>query len=139
MCSFDDKRYLLEDGITSLAFGHHSIPAQVQNIEDLTCDTVVLTGDEARKKNMRVRRRPPPEDPTLTVGKRPKSIWKVRNDKQNEKVKEYLCARLGIVREEEEEGALVFADDDDDEVALEDEDDSIALDEEDCHPNPFIL
>ena len=109
----------------------------MQNIEDLTCDTVVLTGDEARKKNIRVRRRPPPEDPTLTVGKRPKSIWKVRNDKQNEKVKEYLCARLGIVREEE--GALVFADDDDDEVALEDEDESIGLDEEDCHPNPFIL
>ena len=62
----------------------------------------------------------------------------MRNDNQNEKVKEYLCARLGIVREEEE-GALVFADDDDDEVALEDEDGPTALDEEDRHPNPFIL
>ena len=109
----------------------------------MTCDTVILTADQARKKNILVRRRPPADDPTLTVGKRPKCICKVRNDKQNEKVKEYLCARLGIVKklepdalEDEEEDGVALEDDD---GALEEGVDSIALDEEDGHPNPFIL
>ena len=31
LCAFDDKRFLLEDGVHSLAFGHHRITGQVRN------------------------------------------------------------------------------------------------------------
>ena len=31
LCAFDDKRFLLEDGVTSLAFGHRDITARVHN------------------------------------------------------------------------------------------------------------
>ena len=34
LCAFDDKRFLLEDGIHSLAFGHHEIPAPLQDVEE---------------------------------------------------------------------------------------------------------
>ena len=109
----------------------------------MTCDTVILTADEARKKKITFRRRPPADDPTLTVGKRPKCILKVRNDKQNEKVKDYLCARLGIVKklepdalEDEEEDGVALEHDD---GAFEEEAESTALEEEDRHSNHFIL
>ena len=47
LCALDDKRYLLEDGITSLAFGHRDIPARAQDIEDEAQPDTILNSDEA--------------------------------------------------------------------------------------------
>ena len=43
MCAFDDKRYLLEDGIRSLAFGDNEIAARVTDIEDDAQDGVLMS------------------------------------------------------------------------------------------------
>ena len=47
LCAFDDKRYLLEDGMNSLAFRHKDIPARVTDIEDDAQDGVVMTREDA--------------------------------------------------------------------------------------------
>ena len=35
LCAFDDKRYICEDGVNTLAFGHHSLPSFVKVVTDL--------------------------------------------------------------------------------------------------------
>ena len=49
LCAFDDKRYLMGDGISTLAFGHHSIKAVVEttraNASDVAC---TFTAQNAR-------------------------------------------------------------------------------------------
>ena len=34
LCAFDDKRYLLDDGISTLAFGHRSIAALLERVDE---------------------------------------------------------------------------------------------------------
>ena len=52
LCAFDDKRFLLEDGVHSLAYGHHRITASVEDIpKPQLADNIVNTerpdfGDE---------------------------------------------------------------------------------------------
>ena len=49
LCSFDDKRYLLEDGIHSLAYGHFAIKANEQISEENEEEQCrVITAAEAR-------------------------------------------------------------------------------------------
>jgi hypothetical protein len=33
LCSFDDKRFLCSDGITTVAHGHHSLPTVIEEVE----------------------------------------------------------------------------------------------------------
>ena len=33
LCAFDDKRYMLTDGVSTLAFGHHEIPTIIEDDE----------------------------------------------------------------------------------------------------------
>ena len=47
LCAFDDKRYLLPDGVHSLAFGHQAIPHPVEDIRAEKIGDVVLTDEEA--------------------------------------------------------------------------------------------
>ena len=46
LCAYDDKRFLLEDGVHSLAFGHHSITARVQDDRIEEPRELVIAGDE---------------------------------------------------------------------------------------------
>ena len=51
LCSFDDKRYLLEDGIHSLAYGHYSIKANEHKSSETEEEEVrVISAGEARLK-----------------------------------------------------------------------------------------
>lgn len=131
MCAFDDKRYLLEDGIHSLAYGHHDIPTQVEDVVDEAEDGEVLRPGEARDRGMRVPIRQPPPDPTLVNPNRPRCLWQQRREQ-----------RVRDAREEVRE-QLAFADDDeDDEDDDEDDDDEEEDDSDDdgpTHNNPFIL
>ena len=43
--SFDDKRLLLADGISSIAFGHRDINTNIRDVE-LVGDTAMLIGSE---------------------------------------------------------------------------------------------
>ena len=53
LCAFDDKRFLLEDGINSLAYGHKSITNSITRVE---CNNpggdLLLTNREARSKGL---------------------------------------------------------------------------------------
>ena len=44
LCAFDDKRFLHEDGVQSLAFGHRDITARVHNDPRPEGTMLVLTG-----------------------------------------------------------------------------------------------
>ena len=53
LCSFDDKRLLLADGIHSLAYGHHSITNQVHRDEILNSGgEQVMSMQEARARGL---------------------------------------------------------------------------------------
>ena len=55
LCAFDDKRFILEDGISTLAFGHHAITAElaegnaappaVLRVEEADADTLIEETD----------------------------------------------------------------------------------------------
>lgn len=48
LCSFDDKRYLLEDGVSTLAFGNRRIPVRVVHVpNDTNADGLVLRAEDA--------------------------------------------------------------------------------------------
>ncbi len=57
LCSFDDKRFLLKDGVNSLAYGHRDIPSQVETVfkEDICeggCgEQIVWTAEQARSNH----------------------------------------------------------------------------------------
>ena len=42
LCAFDDKRFILEDGISTLAYGHHAITAEV--VDDNEASRGEMTG-----------------------------------------------------------------------------------------------
>ena len=117
LCAFDDKRYLLEDGITSLAFGHRDIPAQLVDVEDGGLGETILTHDEAVER--RISTFVPREQ-----NPRPPCIWEEQRKKRLLEAKELLRADLGL---------------DDDEEIEDDED----PEDDDTHntrpPNGFIL
>ena len=53
LCAYDDKRYLLADGITTLAFGHTAIPAAVREVQETRgFDKQVLSSAEARTRQI---------------------------------------------------------------------------------------
>ena len=53
LCAYDDKRYLLADGISTLAFGHRAIPATIREVQETRgFDQVVLTAAEARTRQI---------------------------------------------------------------------------------------
>ena len=59
LCAYDDKRYLLADGISTLAFGHKAIPAAVRAVQEARGtddDQVVLTAAEAHVRQIPVRK-----------------------------------------------------------------------------------
>ena len=59
LCSFDNKRFLLEDNITSLAYGHRSITNRITVDEvQKPAGAVVLTHEQALEKKLRWIRRP---------------------------------------------------------------------------------
>lgn len=41
LCSYDDKRYMLEDGISTLAYGHHAIESIIEEEENPSHDLVI--------------------------------------------------------------------------------------------------
>ena len=47
LCAFDDKRYLLADGIHSLAFGHRDIPHPIEDIEPIAPAPIALDDRQA--------------------------------------------------------------------------------------------
>ena len=122
---------MLEDGINSLAYGHHDIPVQVVDVVDERHDEV-FSAAQARERGIRVWRRPPADDPTLTVPNRPRCIWQERQQRRVTDGREYLREQLGFAEDN---------DDDEESAALEDDDD----DDDDrpartsAHYNPFIL
>ena len=71
LCAYDDKRYLLADGVHSLAYGHHSIPAKVHAIEpEEPAQSRVLTAAEARRLRIPLAKRkvlPAGHDPRMTL------------------------------------------------------------------------
>ena len=53
LCAYDDKRYLLADGISTLAFGHKAIPATVRAVQETRgTEQIVLTSAEAYGRQM---------------------------------------------------------------------------------------
>ncbi len=53
LCSFDDKRFLLDDGVNSLAYGHRDIASQVETVDIDECEggsgeQIVWTAEQAR-------------------------------------------------------------------------------------------
>ena len=71
LCAYDDKRYLLADGVHSLAYGHHSIPAKVHAIEpEEPAQSHVLTAAQARLLRIPLAKRkvlPAGHDPRMTL------------------------------------------------------------------------
>ena len=74
MCAYDDKRYLLADGVNSLAYGHHAVPAVVHNVEPVDFEWPtdrVLTAAEAHHRRIPLRKRtfpPVGQDPRACFG-----------------------------------------------------------------------
>ena len=71
LCAYDDKRYLLADGVHSLAYGHHSIPAKVHAIEpEEPAQSRVVTAAEARRLRIPLAKRkvlPAGHDPRMSM------------------------------------------------------------------------
>ena len=71
LCAYDDKRYLLADGVHSLAYGHHSIPAKVHAIEpEEPAQSRVLTAAQARRLRIPLAKRkvlPAGHDPRMSL------------------------------------------------------------------------
>ena len=114
----------MEDGVTSLAFGHRDIPARQVDIEDETPGGVVLTNEEGRERGLFRRGQ---RDPTL-INSRRKCIWQERQTKRVKTGKEDVSEMLGF--DEEDENDIVEEDDDEDEGGLS---------RSTSRGNPFIL
>ena len=57
MCAYDDKRYLLADGISTLAFGHKAIPSAVRAVQEARGnEQVVLTAAEVHMRHLPLRK-----------------------------------------------------------------------------------
>ena len=57
LCAYDDKRYLLADGISTLAFGHKAIPSAVRAVQEARGnDQVVLTAAEVPTRQLALRK-----------------------------------------------------------------------------------
>jgi RNA:NAD 2'-phosphotransferase (TPT1/KptA family) len=53
LCSFDDKRFLLDDGVHSLAYGHYSITNQVHRDDiNISGGEQVMSNKDARDKGL---------------------------------------------------------------------------------------
>ncbi len=49
LCAFDDKRFMLEDGIHTLAYGHNEITAHVEELEEPEyTNDIVLSAEDAQ-------------------------------------------------------------------------------------------
>ena len=114
----------MEDGVSSLAFGHRDIPARQVDIVDETPAGVVLSNEEARGRGLFHSGQ---RDPTL-INSRPKCIWLERHSKRVKTGKENVRQMLGFDEEEDE-----IAEDDDE------EDDSGGRSRTTSRGNPFIL
>ena len=73
MCAFDDKRFLLADGVHTYAYGHHAVPTVVREPPLLPAEEegTVLTAAEAHASRIPlVRRTFPPvgQDPGSCFG-----------------------------------------------------------------------
>ncbi len=70
LCAFDDKRFVLEDGVHTLAYGHKSITAHVEDTEEPELvNDIVLSSAEA------TRTRPPMEEAVeFPIGQEPQSV-----------------------------------------------------------------
>ena len=99
----------MEDGVTSLAFGHRDIPARQVDIEDETPGGVVLTNAEGRERGLFHNGQ---RDPTL-INSRPTCIWQERQSKRVKTAKDTVLEMLGFNDEDEEE---IAEEDDEDEV-----------------------
>ena len=64
LCGFDDKRYLCEDGIHTLALGHHTVHAERQDLTPENTSIDVLPASALRNRHIQLlqSRRPTPED-----------------------------------------------------------------------------
>ena len=74
LCAFDDKRFLLADGVHTLAFGHHSVPAVVRTVEAPTGaagSDRVLSAVEAH-----IRPIPPRRVEHLPIGQEPGACFR---------------------------------------------------------------
>ena len=133
MCAFDDKRFLLEDGVNSLAFGHKDIPVRVEDVDEDEQGgngEVVVTRAEAREQGILAQRHP---DDAAAANPRPPCIWQQRRRQRVENAKDYIRTQLGFGED----------DDDVDEDELEDsdgdEEDEGAQGTRTAPRNPFIL
>ena len=133
MCAFDDKRYLLEDGIHSLAYGHRDIPARVVDVVDEAEDGRVMVPEEAREEGIRVPHRLP-EDPTLTNPNRPRCIWQQRREQRVRDGRQEVREQLGFADDEDDDDAALDVDDEE-----EEEEEDAAPPRTHSHSNPYIL
>ena len=75
LCTSDNKRFLLEDGIHTLAYGHKDITAKIESIWEGR-DLVLMSFDEAKSSGLRTSH---PGDPNMIHPRTAKrSIWKRR-------------------------------------------------------------
>ena len=68
LCAYDDKRFLLSDGISSLSYGHNKIDTRLVVIEPKVPKEEVLSAQEAAPRH-----KPPPQN----------TIQQLENDEEN--------------------------------------------------------
>ena len=135
LCAFDDKRFLLEDGIHTLAFGHKNITVRVDDLE-VGPELNVITHVEAVENSIVSDHRRDPAD----VQPRP-SKTAFRSDRGSKKLssaKARLFANLGFEDENEEQENF----EDENLNHMHDDTSSEESEEEntrDRHSNPYIL
>ena len=141
MCAFDDKRFLLEDAINSLAFGHKDIPARVENIEDEGGNgEVVITRAEARAEGILVNRPQQHGDEGAAQNPRPPCIWMERRRQRVENAREFIRTQLGFGEDDDDNNEhLASTDEDEDEDDDGDGDEGTHRTRTTAHNNPFIL
>ena len=91
MCSFDNKRFLLDDGIRTLANGHKDKTAKVESIWEGP-ELFLMSFDEANSKGLHPTQ---PVDPNMIHPRAPKrSIWQTRMNMAFDKAKKSIMEEV---------------------------------------------
>ena len=87
MCSIDNKRFLLDDGIHTLAYGHKDLTAKVESIWEGP-ELFLMSFNEAKSKGLHPSH---PVDPNMIQTRAPKrSIWQTRRKVAFDKAKKRI-------------------------------------------------
>ena len=110
LCSFDDKRFVLDDGINTLAYGHKDITKKVESIT-VGNEIFIMSNEEAVRLGYRPLHL---FDPTLIQPRRTKqSIWMTRRNEQVVKDKDRIIQGLSMI---DTDGILDDSDSDDEDA-----------------------